>query len=252
MTIEGSFNQDTVIVAGIPVTGQKFAAVTSAPGDAFSDLTFDGILGMGFPALASVPGNPVTQTMISRGLVPAGGVYGFWLSWNLGANGGELALGAANTARYSGSITWAPLTSPVYWSVSFGGLRYGNRIIYGGQRAIIDTGTSLIVGPSRAVNQLHQLMGAVDYKGWGLYQVSCSRISSFPSITLSLGGRSLVLTNQQYTLRYDGLCFSGFAPGDFNNDEGLSSWIMGDVLQRPYYTIYDVLNRRVGFARSVQ
>ena len=234
------------------MTGQQFGLITSAPGDAFSELTFDGILGMGFPALASIPGNPVTQTMLNRGLLPPGGVYAFWLSFNPGVNGGELALGAANPARYTGSITWVPVSSPVYWSVVHTSIKYGTTTITGGSRAIIDTGTSLIIGPTLVINKLHLLMKATYNISYGLYAVACSRVATLPTITFNFGGKLLSLTSSQYIMNLNGSCFSTFSPGDLTNDEGLAAWIIGDVLQRPYYTIYDVTNRRVGFAKAVQ
>lgn len=234
------------------MTGQQFGLITSAPGDAFSDLTFDGIMGMGFPALANIPGNPVTQTMLNRGLLPAGGVYAFWLGYKPGANGGELALGAANPARYTGNITWVPVSSPVYWSVAHSSIMYGTTTITGGSRAIIDTGTSLIIGPTSVISKLHQLMRASYNSSYGMYAVACSRVSSLPSITFNFGGKLLTLSSTQYIMNLNGMCFSTFSPGDLTNDEGLPAWIIGDVLHRPYYTIYDVSNRRIGFAKAVQ
>ena len=250
--VSGNVSKDTLIIAGIPVTGFSFGEVTSSSTGAFDSTAWDGIVGISFPAMAVIPGNPLSQAMVDRGLI-APGQFSFWLTSNMGNNGGELAIGQPNSNRYSGTITWLPLTRASYWNVQFDSISYGKTKMTGtARRAILDTGTSLIVGPTATVNYMHKLMGATAYGTTGMFQVNCANAASLPNITIQLKGTSFVLTQASYILRLNGMCFSGFAPGDFTNDEGYGTWILGDVLQRPYYTIYDVQNKRVGLAKSIQ
>lgn len=208
---------------------------------------------MGFPTLASLVDNPVYWNGFLKKFFPSS-VFSFWLSPNLNANGGELYLDGFNANRFTGSITWLSLTSAVYWSVRLDSVTMGNSttttLTGVGSRAILDTGTSLIIGPSTPITAIHNNLRATFNASYGLFQVACSRFSTFPNVTFRLAGNDFVIGPNEYILRFNGLCFTGFSPGAFTNNEGLTTWILGDVFLRPWYSIHDMSGRRIGLAKS--
>lgn len=62
---------------------------------------------------------------------------------------------------------------------------------------------------------------------------------------------AVIFDPKQYTLRYDNTCYSRFMGIDFRNEEGLSTWILGDAFLRAYYSINDFKNARVGLAKII-
>jgi len=111
-------------------------------------------------------------------------------------------------------------------------------------RAILDTGTSLIVGPSEYAQSVINAIGNVD--------PNCTNIDSLPSFSVYMfGGYSYPLTPAQYVIKLPDnsgkmTCQLGIAAAD-----GLPFWILGDVFIRGYYTVFDQVNYQVGFATAV-
>lgn len=80
-----------------------------------------------------------------------------------GHSGGELMLGGTDPQYYSGSFTYVPLTNETYWEYKMDDVLGTKELLKilrgkvggksqgwckGGCRAIADSGTSLIAGPS--------------------------------------------------------------------------------------------------------
>jgi cathepsin D len=68
----------------------------------------DGLMGMGFQTISHYNAPPVFQTLISEGVVTSQ-VFGF----KFATSGSELFIGGTNSALYTGSFTWIPLTIEV-------------------------------------------------------------------------------------------------------------------------------------------
>jgi len=103
-----------------------------------------------------------------------------------------------------------------------------------------------------AANLIHRSIGAT-LSPFGLYQVSCFNVPRLPTITIRLGNAAFPLAPSEYILRFENSCYSGFMGMNFQNEEGLNTWILGDVFLRVYYSIYDFSNGgRVGLAKAIQ
>lgn len=66
-------------VGGLTALNQEFGESVYEPGAAFVMAKFDGVLGMGYPSLAEILGNPVFDTMLAQKTVEEP-VFSFYLS----------------------------------------------------------------------------------------------------------------------------------------------------------------------------
>uniref|UniRef100_A0A8B9K1S7 pepsin A n=1 Tax=Astyanax mexicanus TaxID=7994 RepID=A0A8B9K1S7_ASTMX len=137
--------------------------------------------------------------------------------------GSEVIFGGYNPNHYTGSLVWIPLSSETYWQITMTSVTINGQVVAcnGGCQAIVDTGTSLIVGPNSDIASLNYYVGATTNNG----DVSKTDFSVHPSY-------------------YYG-CRTGFGNG------GSSLWILGDVFIREYYTVFNRANNSVGLAKSV-
>jgi cathepsin D len=234
---------------------QGFACATSEPGTAFVAAKFDGILGMGWDTISV---DKLTQPMdqifsdTSKCEQP---VFSFWLNRNLDNNkvGGEMTLCGLDDSHYKGDIAWENLTSTDYWRINLGSVSIGSQSIASGPvSAIVDTGTSLMTGPTEAIAQIQKLIGATQVVG-SEYTVDCASISKLPDITFNIGGQDFTLKGSDYVLQISNLgqtiCLSGFMPLDVPAPNG-PLWILGDVFIGRFYSVFDHGNKRVGFAQA--
>jgi len=184
-------------------------------------------------------------------------VFSVWLSKTPSeTNGGALILGGVDSDLFNGSITYAPLTSETYWAFQMGDVQLGGQSLgfcQSGCHAIADTGTSLIAGPANLVDVLNAKLGAEVVRGEGIFP-SCDVLNTLPNIQIAINNVTFTLTPKDYVLQITAggksQCLSGFMGIDIPSPPG-PLWILGDVFISTFYTIFDKVNNRVGFATAV-
>ena len=77
--LKGFLSSDTVRVAGIAITGQTFAEVTSERTNMNNNPTVDGLFGLAYPSSATSQAIPPFQNMINQGSI-AQSVFAFYLN----------------------------------------------------------------------------------------------------------------------------------------------------------------------------
>ncbi len=123
--------------------------------------------------------------------------------------------------------------------------------------AIVDTGTTLFIPPTREYHRLlaqitqgMRCTGSTTYESTGTplsgWLPTCygAFLSDFPDLVLHLeGGATLPLRAEDYVSCSLTICvvlMQEVADNPF--------WVLGDVFLESYYTLFDVENKRVGFA----
>lgn len=161
-SLDGFISQDVLDFGGVKVAGQGFAEAVNEPGLTFVAAKFDGILGMGFPAISVGHVVPPFTNMVDRQLL-AEPLFSFWLNRDVDAAvGGELVLGGMDTRHFVGEHTWVPVTRQGYWQFDMDRIGVGaqDTLCPKGCAAIADTGTSLIAGPSEEIAVINHAIGA--------------------------------------------------------------------------------------------
>ncbi|XP_030237581.1 pepsin A [Gadus morhua] len=242
-SMTGHLAVDTVEVGGITVANQVFGiSQTEAP--FMASMVADGILGLAFQSIASDNVVPVFDMMVQQNLVSQQ-MFSVYLSRG-GNEGSVVVFGGVDESLMSGQITWIPLTSATYWQIKMDSVTVnGNPVACnGGCQAIIDTGTSLIVGPSSDISNMNSWVGASTDQ-YGDATVNCQNIGSMPEVVFTLSGHAFTVPASAYVSQSSYGCRTGFGGGN------QQLWILGDVFIREFYVVFDSQSKYVGLAPSV-
>lgn len=197
-TVSGEQFTDTVTVGGLTATGQRVgAASTYSTGFALDEFPPDGLLGMGFEQISVFGANPVFQTLVAQGKTSAS-EFGV----TLGTSGSELFLGGTDTSKFTGSLTFTPVTEVGFWEINSGGVSVAGKSVVTPQDSIVDTGTTLLLGDTTNVRKVYAAIpGSKDASrtvGTGFFTVPCASIPS--NVGLILGGKTFTISAATFNL----------------------------------------------------
>ncbi|CAG9325692.1 unnamed protein product [Blepharisma stoltei] len=116
--------------------------------------------------------------------------------------------------------------------------------------AIVDTGTSLIIGPASDVSKL-EFYFSLYYDCFATlswFICKCKPTSPYPDLNFSLKGKKYKVTPNEYLLdiEYEGYC-ALLVMGAY-----IDFWLLGDVFIRNYYVNFDMDQKRIGLATAVK
>jgi hypothetical protein len=240
--VKGIFSVDDVTLAqDIVISGQKFAEVSDAGGLGlgYTMGKFDGILGLGFEGLSLGGAETVFKNAIDQGLVKEP-VFAFALGDNAD---GELTFGGIDKSKFTGDITWVDLMEPKYWQISVDNISIGD-YKSGKTNGIVDSGTSLITGPSAEIEKIAASVGATK-NIVGQYSIDCSKVPNLPDLEFNINGKPWAVPGKNLVIQAGGTCLFAMMGMDIPTGP---KWILGDVFMRKFYTVFDYGNARVGFA----
>eukprot|EP00908_Phaeocystis_cordata_P013015 Transcript_24055.p1 GENE.Transcript_24055~~Transcript_24055.p1 ORF type:complete len:519 (+),score=136.39 Transcript_24055:135-1559(+) len=259
--VYGSVSRDTLSLGGqVTVKNIPFAEASTMIDMDYD--AFDGILGLGFPALSI----DNMQIELFKGIKRENpdlkqGMFSFWLAKGAASSnkegmktsGGLLTLGGYDENYFEGKIHWVPITKPWYWQIAVDSLTVGTKkLSKNKQVAIVDTGTSLILGSN---DEVSALLKELDLEGqedeYGEIVKSCDEIKKFPTLTFTLKGKDFPLKPSQYFLDWgDNSCMLGIVASEGLDMGGTSVWLIGDTFLENYYSVWDVENKRLGLAKA--
>lgn len=192
-------------------------------------------------------------------------IFSFFLTKSNGKLQSELTIGGYNEDLVDGELFYHELLEEFYWTVKM------ERILINGIdsnlchncKAIIDTGTSLITGPSEEVGELLDKLSIDE---------SCERIDKLPIITFVFDGVGYDIKHDDYIIDIsdEEENYSNENNNNSNNDANIKkkkscsglfmaldipeprgpAWILGDLFLMNYLSVFDRENNRVGFAKA--
>jgi len=196
--VSGFVGQDTTWVAGLPAKNSLFAQITQLHGISFLASKFDGILGMAWPSI-SVNGLPlIFDLLVKQGQVD-GNSFSFYLTKVPGSNGSALVLGGVNQKYYTGQFKYYNLKYTNYWALAIDDIVFnGTSYKVGDILGIVDTGTSVIIGPTKVVDNMTKAFGPGKEK-----QINCDLVPNLPTLNFKINGDNYTLQGKDYILQVD-------------------------------------------------
>ncbi|KAF9347528.1 hypothetical protein BGX26_000994 [Mortierella sp. AD094] len=233
----------------------------------------DGILGLGPVDLTTGTLSPdsgatiptVADNAFSSGLIPSN-IFGIYIPHSNNPNpvaGGEISLGGEDNSKFTGQITFVPITanSPAntFWGID-ATFAYGSTAL-GTTAGIVDTGTTLLLLAHDWLSKITAVTGATEDKASGLLHVPASTVPKLETLTITVGGTPFTLTPEQYTVPpsyYSAIGINADSTDAYfwfhsigtNFGEGID-FILGLKFLEHYYSVYDATNSRVGLATAI-
>ncbi|EMD36747.1 hypothetical protein CERSUDRAFT_123806 [Gelatoporia subvermispora B] len=262
---------DTVTIGSLVIPNQGIGVAIISEG--FSGA--DGILGIGpvdlteetlFPNdTTTVP--TVTDNAFSQGLISAHevGISFEPTSTTDPFTNGELTFGGIDSRKFTGPITFVPITttSPASEFVGINqSITYGTAgaSILNSTAGVIDTGTTLLLIATDAMDRYVDAVGASSEpdEATGLFTIPAENFANLESLFFNIGGTSFEFTpNAQIWPRVFNTLLGGnndtiyLVTGDIGSDTGSGlDFINGMVWLQRFYFVYDTGSSQAGFATT--
>jgi hypothetical protein len=250
---QGFLGQDVVCFGNtsVCIPTQVFGQASSiAP--FFAQQPIDGILGLGFTALAVDRVVPPFINAANMHIVDEP-IFTVYLMHNGPVEmpkGGLFTYGGFDTDNCKDIIAYEPLTSATYWQFKLKSISVDHTAEIQGWQAISDTGTSFVGGPAAIIQRIAKLVGATYNAQSQAYFIDCGKTTA-PDVVFTIGAHKYNVKPANYIINIgSGTCeFSFFG---WNGSGFGPAWILGDPFIRQYCNLYDVANQRIGFAPSKQ
>jgi len=246
--INGYLAKDRLHFGEHSIDNTHFINVNEERGPAFDKSHFAGILGLAFPKIAVDGILPPFDRLMKTGKLEKN-QFAFWMSNHPGSSGGLISVGGTDSRLHHDEIRWLDLTDQMYWQVMMDDILIDGKPLRicgeTGCKVAMDTGTSLLTGPT---DDMQVLLGHT------AAHKDCSNWNELPQISLKMrGGHVFTLDKDDYAFQFTGMtgkrCVTGFMGLDVPRPRG-PIWIFGDAFIRKYYTVFDRDNNRVGLAKS--
>ena len=235
-SVKGTVSQDTVKMGDYYAKNFGFGEITAAKGVTFLASSMSGILGLAYESI-SVDKLPVW--------VDEDNLDDKSFSFFLGDTNEDsfLIMPGYDSTLFSGSFDFHDVVEEKYYAIKFDSMQQKgkSKIDMSKYKAVIDSGTSITIGPSKLVNQLTDGITVNRF---------CKGIEDLPDITFTFDGVDFVFTYEDYVLQVTqgDVTECEMALMGSNLGVGFNYMIFGDNFMRKYYTLFDKQNKRLGFA----
>lgn len=252
--VKGKVVNDKALFSGFD-TRINFGVANDA-GSTFSSFPIDGLLGLSAKDQSDdAPG--VITTLKKQGLIDKR-IFGVNLgrNWDSKDEGG-ITFGDIDKSKYTGDISYTKVDSSssnsnLLWNLPLDGVYLDDdEVDFGsGKRScIVDTGTTLIVMPKDDAEKIHDKIEGSKSDDDGNYAVPCD---SNMTIELKFNGKKWPMSSKDFLGpeldNDDGFCSTNIQGMDIPNQS--KQWILGDAFLKGVYSVFDMDNQKVGFAKK--
>jgi len=250
--VRGKVISDDISLGGITLDKARFGEVGYEHGHAFRKGHFSGIVGLAFPSLAAANMYPLFDQVIDQKVLERN-EFAFYLSNRINKPS-RLMLGDSAHGSYVGELHHHDVVENNYWSVRMADIMIGNERLNMcpelGCRVAMDSGTSLVTGPSQDISKLLQKL-SIDH--------GCANWDTIPDLSLLLeatredGSKYLQkypLSKHEFVFEMKTrsgqrkACTPGVMALDVPKPRG-PLWILGDLFMMKYFTQYNRENNQV-------
>ncbi|KAF5663512.1 hypothetical protein FHETE_7459 [Fusarium heterosporum] len=237
---------DKVQVGKTYVKKQAVESATEVSDDIASDKFSHGIMGLAMSSLNTV--RPTPQKTYFQNVQDSLATPVFTANLKKGS-AGNYNFGYINQDEYYGAVGFAKVKkdSP-WWEINVEGFRVAQGAPWHkyNYTAIVDTGTTLLLLPDYLVKFYYKkVKGAYIHKDYDVWVFPCE--AKLPSFYFGFGSyRGKVPGNyMNYGRLTTSLCYGGI-----QSSEGIGFAILGDILLKSQFVVFDLKGQRVGFANK--
>jgi hypothetical protein len=250
------FTRDRVCLGGSSLfcSVADFLEVTEESDDPFKDAEWDGVLGLG-QSISDAPEFNIFGVMAHDKALKFSPIFAVYLGRHV-SDDAEITFGSVRQERMAEPLTWVNVSEEGYWQFQFTdftidgkptGLcdKYGKRQC----QAVLDTGSSLMMGPKGDLDQLLKLLQF----GNDTTQ-NCSEGFKFPKLGFMIAGKHFEMepddymdrSHDEYTPKGMELCWAHLMPiGDTGRG---AITVLGMPFLRTFYTAYNMVEKKIGIA----
>jgi len=236
--MSGVFIKDRICIGTICAHGD-FVAVTEESDEPFALVPFDGIFGLSLPQMSESPAFNVLDSFIKEKALKKNCFSVFLAADDKEAS--EITFGQWRNERMASELFWVPVSHAGYWQVAMADIAVDNKVqnlCQGGCQVAVDSGTSLMAGPTETINHLIETLKVAS---------DCSNYHKLPRLGFVVGGHILNLEPSEYVDKGEDGCTVALMALDIPPPKG-PLFIFGDPFLRKFYTVYDREKLKVGFA----
>lgn len=251
--VSGHFVRDTICMSGSSERSAcaqvDLISATRMTDEPFLQLPFDGVIGLGLEGLSVSPAFNFLRSLASSTGVVVRPQFAFFVPF---AGQAEITLGGHSERRLATPLRWVPVSQPHegYWQVSILAVRAGNKTLdlcpADGCRGIVDNGVSRMAVSGAVAPQLSYDLGFTTPLGAD----GCFGAVGNDLHLVLAGSTTLTLSAQDYSGVVGGRCSTHIQPLGAAFGPGL--FILGEMLLRKYYTVFDGGAQRIGFGLAAK
>jgi hypothetical protein len=237
--IHGQFYQDKLCLGSSCMTA-NFIGTDQETEMPFIQCSFDGIMGLGFKDLSMGEGFNMVDDIVAQHSLPEN-KFSVYLT---DEGGSEINFGGYKRSQAASEVFWVPVNKQSYWQIAIDDVTFDNTKtgLCSGCQVAVDTGTSLLAGPSDVVENLGARLNVKD---------DCSNFNSLPYLGFAVGNKVLNLKPDDYIDKGPDGCSVSLMTLDVPPPKG-PLFVFGDPFLRRFLTVYDRDGPSVGFAVAAQ